>query len=105
VARTFRDRAELERFLAALQGRPVQAPRIDFNRNLALLVASGPRSSSGYAVTVVGANEQRGRVVVEVRERTPSLSAGARAGVTYPYAFVTIARTDKPVHVDWLGRP
>jgi PrcB C-terminal len=105
VARTFRDRAELERFLAELPGKPVQPPAVDFNRDLALLVAAGPRSSTGYAVTIVGAKEERGRVAVEVRERTPSLRDRVRARVTYPYVFVSLPQTAKPVHVDWLGRP
>jgi hypothetical protein len=83
----------------------VRAPRIDFSRDLALLVAAGPRSSTGYAVKIAQVTEERGRVVVEVRERTPGLRDRVRARVTYPYVFVTLPRTDKPVHVDWLGRP
>ncbi len=105
MSRTFRGQRDLERFLAKLPRRPTRTPRIDFSRNLALLVAAGPRSSTGYSVTVVRADEERGRVVVQVRERTPTLRDRVRARVTYPYAFVSLPRTDKPVHVDWLQRP
>jgi hypothetical protein len=105
LSRTFRDRQELDRFLASLPRRPRRAPRFDFSRNLALVVAAGPRSSTGYAVRIVQANEERGRVVVEVREQTPAVRDRVRARVTYPYVFVSLPRTDKPVHVDWQGRP
>ena len=80
-------------------------PRIDFARDEAVLVTTGPRSSTGYAVRIVGVVEERGRVVVNLRERTPSLRDPGRALVTYPYRLLVFRRIDKPVYIVWQGRP
>lgn len=53
---------------------------------------------------MLGVREERGRVVVSVREVTPG--AGARsAALTFPYRLIEIAATGKRVEVEWKGRP
>lgn len=106
TGRVFGSTHELRRVLiAAMPGRAPELPRIDFRRREAVLLATGPRSSTGYAVTVEGVREERGRVVVRVRERTPSLGDPVAARVTYPYRLITLPRRDKPVDIIWEGRP
>ena len=68
-----------------------------------VLVSPGPRSSTGYGVEIVRIVEQRRRILLEVRERTPSLGQRVVARVTYPYRLIEIPRTRKHVAVDWLG--
>jgi hypothetical protein len=65
-----------------------------------VLIASGPRSSSGYALEVRRVVVERARVSIVVRE----LDRPGRAGVTYPYRLLVFPKLDKPVHVHWEGR-
>ena len=106
AGRVFGSAEELRRFLiAAMPGRAPNSPPIDFRRREAVLLATGPRSSTGYAVNVEGVREERGRIVIHVRERTPSLRDPVAARVTYPYRLITLPRRDKPVEIIWEGRP
>jgi predicted DNA-binding transcriptional regulator YafY len=65
-----------------------------------VLIASGPRSSTGYALEVRRAVVERARVSIVVRE----LDKPGRARVTYPYRLLVFPKLDKPVHVHWEGR-
>jgi hypothetical protein len=70
-----------------------------------VLVASGPRSSDAYRLDIARVVEERGRVVVTVRERTPTLANPGHARVTYPYRLIVLPTRGKHVHVHWEGRP
>jgi len=98
-----------EALLAVLErnnpGRPIELPPIDFAHREAYLVATGPRSSTGYALEILGVRDTGSRIVVTVHERTPSLGDPVRARVTYPYRLITLRRSDKPVKLKWPGRP
>jgi hypothetical protein len=80
-------------------------PNIDFDRREVLLVATGPRSSSGYELRIVRVRDQGDRIVVVVHERTPSLGEAVQARVTYPFRLISLPRNDKPVKLKWPGRP
>jgi hypothetical protein len=82
----------------------IRLPPIDFTREEAVLVASGPRSSTGYTLDVVRAVEERGRVVITVRENAPTLRDPGRPTVTYPYRVLVFHKTGKAVNVVWQGR-
>ena len=71
----------------------------------AILLADGPRSSTGYGFDVVSAVEERDRILVTVRERTPTLAHPGRAEVTYPYRLLVFPSFDKGVHIHVEGRP
>jgi len=102
----FRTQAALVEVLErANPGRPLHVPPIDFNRREAYLVAAGPRSSTGYDLRIVRVQDAGDRVVVVVRERTPSLGDPVQARVTYPFRLITLPRSDEPVKLKWLGRP
>jgi hypothetical protein len=106
AGRVFGSAQELRRFLiAAMPGRAPEPPAIDFRRREAVLLATGPRSSTAYAVEVESVREQRGRIVAHVRQRTPSLGDPVAARVTYPYRLITLPRRDKPVEIVWEDRP
>jgi PrcB C-terminal len=102
-ARRFRERTEIDDYVSRNGAPP--APRIDFARDEAVLVSAGPRSSTGYRVEVASAARERGRIVLTVRERTPSLADPGQPRVTYPYRLLVFRRTDVPVYVHWLNRP
>lgn len=102
----FRSRSGLVEYLdSAMPGRPPAAPEIDFRRATVLLVAAGARSSTGYGVEVVEVEEQRSRIAVTVRERTPKLGDNVTPGVTFPFKLLALRATGKTVDVRWEGRP
>lgn len=102
----FCSRGELETSLrTTLPERGPAPPRIDFTRRRAVLVAAGPRSSTGYDLQVLRVTKHRRRIVVVIRERTPSLGDPVRARLTYPYRLITLPAGDKPLEIDWQGRP
>jgi PrcB C-terminal len=81
-----------------------EAPAIDFARRRAVLAALGPRSSSGFEVKVESVREERRRIVVVVRERSPELGHSVQPRVTYPFRLITVPRGDKPVEVEGTRR-
>jgi hypothetical protein len=102
----FRSRVDLLGYLGrALPGRRPVVPNIDFAHREAILVAMGPRSSTGYALHVVKVRETSDRIAVTVRERTPSLGEPVIARVTYPFVLITIPRIDKSLLLHIQGRP
>ena len=78
---------------------------LDLDRFDAVLISAGPRSSSSYRLEVVRVTEERRRVVVTVRERTPSLARPGTARLTFPFRLILIERRGKDVTLDWEGRP
>ena len=103
--RVFLRREKLAGYLdAVMPGDAPAPPPIDFARRKAVLIAAGPRSSTGYVLHVDHVTEQRSRVVVYVRERTPSLADTVAARVTYPYRLISIPRTSKPTSLVFIGR-
>jgi hypothetical protein len=86
-------------------GRTIRLPDIDFDRREIYLVAAGPRSSTGYELDVVRVQDLGDHIVVVVHERTPSLGDPVQARVTYPFALISLPRSNKPVKLKWPGRP
>jgi hypothetical protein len=106
VRQAFLSRSDFARYLRrAMPGSEPRIPPIDWRRREAVLVAAGPRSSTGYVLHVVGVHETGGRLVVTVRERTPSLGEPVEARVTYPFRLITVPRTSKRLLLHWEGRP
>lgn len=88
-----------------MPGRAPKAPRIDFAHREAILIASGPRSSTGYKLRVVRVRETRDRVAVTVRETAPRLGEPVVARLTYPFVLITIPRNPKSLFLHFEGRP
>jgi PrcB C-terminal len=100
--RLFREREELDRYLARAKARGA-TPQIDFSRRQVLLVSPGPRSSTGYEVEVLSVTERSGEITVQVREQTPALQDRVEARVTHPYRLLSLP-AGPDVAVDWIGR-
>jgi hypothetical protein len=81
-----------------------RVPRIDWTRDEAVLISSGPRSSTAYTLRVLHATDENGRIVIVVREASPALRNPGRPQLTYPYRFLVFERTSKPIVVEWQGR-
>jgi hypothetical protein len=99
--RLFRSRRHLTGFLA--RNGVQRVPRVDFSKQQLLLLTTGPRSSSRYAIDVLDASEKEGQITVRVRERTPGLGDHVDPHVTYPYRLISLP-ADEDVFVDWVGR-
>ena len=106
VTRSFWTRRQVVRYLARTfpQG-PPPVPAFDFTRRRLILVAAGPRSSTGYDVEILHVTERRKDIRVLARERTPSLGQRVVPRLTSPYRLITIPVTAKRVYVSWQGRP
>ena len=103
--RVFLHREKLVKYLDAIMpGAAPAPPPIDFAHRKAVLILDGPRSSTGYDLRVDRVTEERSRIVVFVRERTPSLATKVAGRVTYPYRLITIPRTSKPTTLVFQGR-
>jgi PrcB C-terminal len=106
VRQAFLARSDFAKYLRrAMPGNAPRIPPIDWARREAILVAAGPRSSTGYDLRVVDVHETSDRLVVAVRERTPSLGEPVEARVTYPFRLITIPRSSKRLFLHWEGRP
>ena len=99
--RLFREQEQLDRYLARAQAR--ERPTVDFSKRQLLLVSTGPRSSTGYSIEILGVEERDGEVTVRVREASPGLDDRVEARVTYPYRLLSLP-AGREVSVDWLGR-
>jgi PrcB C-terminal len=106
VTRSFWKRRQVTRFLARTfpEGAPA-VPPFDFAHRRLILVAAGPRSSTGYRVEILRVTERRGDIRVLAREQTPSLGQRGEIRLTSPYRLITIPATEKRVYVSWQGRP
>jgi PrcB C-terminal len=106
VREAFRTRAAFAEFLAReMPGRAPAFPEIDFSRREAILIATGPRSSTGYALRIVKVRETSDRIAVTVHERTPSLGESVVARVTYPFRLITVPQSSKKLLLHIQGRP
>ena len=100
-----RNQEKLDRlFRVATLGAHPKPPAIDFGRRLAVLIAAGPRSSTGYSLSVESVTEKGDRIDVVVDEHTPSLDDHVTPRLTYPFRLITLAKTSKHVHIRYAGR-
>jgi len=106
VTRSFWRQRQVDRYLTRIfpAGRPM-LPRVDYARDRLVLIAAGPRSSTGYRVQVLKATERRGDIHILARELTPPLGEKVQARLTSPFRLITIPATGKRVYVQWQGRP
>jgi len=95
-----RDAAMLEEVWKKAQSAmaPVpKAPPLDFTKEMAILAAMGTRPTSGYSIEVVSVNEEGGKMVVWVAERSPGKEEIVTQVVTSPWHLVVLPRRDLPV--------
>jgi hypothetical protein len=98
--------AELESYFRhESPGSVTHLPRVAWSRREAVVIAAGPRSSTGYVLRVLGVRETPNTITVTVHEVTPRLGQTVQARLTYPYRMITIPRVRKKLFVHWPGRP
>jgi hypothetical protein len=83
-------------------------PRVDFSREMVILVAMGTQRSGGYLIEVVDVELRRGRLQVLVGEREPEPGTLQMQQLTQPYQWVALPLVHARVHfreVYEVGRP
>jgi hypothetical protein len=84
---------------------PKRKFRVHRNGDETVLIALGPRSSTGYDLRILRVIERRRSIVVVARERTPGLGERVEPRMTFPYRMIEFRRSDKPVRLELEGRP
>ena len=105
VQGVYHSRAAFERLLeATMPGRVPKPPPHDWSRDQIVVIALGPRSSSGYSLRIERVVERRRGIYVYAHEVTPSLGEPVTARVTYVYRLLSMHGSAKPVYVKLAGR-
>ncbi len=101
----FHSRGSFGRMLAAnMPGRAPRPPRLNWDRDQVVVIALGPRSSTGYSLRILRVVERRRGIYIYAREQTPTLGEPVTARVTYPYRMLAMHGSAKPVYVKLEGR-
>jgi hypothetical protein len=88
-----------------MPGRAPAPPPHDWDRDQVVVIALGPRSSTGYALRILRVVEQRRGIYIYAREQTPALGDPVRPRITCPYRVLSMHGSAKPVYVKLEGRP
>jgi hypothetical protein len=105
VLGVYHSRAAFERLLeATMPGRVPKLPPHDWARDQVVVIALGPRSSTGYSLRILSVVERRRGIYIDAREQTPALGQSVRARVTYVYRLLSMHGRAKPVYVKLQGR-
>lgn len=105
VGKAFLTEQEFSKYVRHASPGIGKLPAIDWAHREAILIATGPRSSTGFALRIVRVFETSSHVVVTAHEITPTLGESVVPRVTYPFRLITIPRTTLSLHVHWPGRP
>ena len=105
VQGVYHSRAAFERLLqATMPGRAPKPPPHDWAHDQIVVIALGPRSSTGYSLQILSVVERRRGIYVDAREKTPSLGEPVTARVTYVYRLLSMPGKAKPAYVKLQGR-
>lgn len=97
-----RTQAEVDSFLAKLTTSrnpvPETLPALDFSKEQGVLVLFGPQPHSGYGGKIAAVEEQANRFLVHPVRLVPNnLLGGYAQMVVFPYQYIAIPRSEKPV--------
>ena len=105
VQGVYHSRGSFERLLeATMPGRVPKLPPHDWAHDQVVVIALGPRSSTGYSLQIQRVIERRRGIYVYAREKTPSPGESVTARVTYVYRLLSMHGSAKPVYVKLRGR-
>jgi hypothetical protein len=105
VIGVYHSREAFQRLLeATMPGRVPKLPPHDWAHDQVVVIALGPRSSTGYSLKILRVVERRRGIYIDAREQTPSLGESVTARVTYVYRLLSMHGRAKPVYVKLQGR-
>lgn len=79
-------------------------PAVDFAREMVVAVTLGARRTGGHAVSVVGIEAGRNRLVVQVEEIEPRTGALVTTAQTAPYHFIALPQSRAAVRFSTIRR-
>jgi hypothetical protein len=74
-------------------------PEVDFEREMVVLVALGPKPTAGHAVEVVAVEREGGFLRVRARVSEPGPGTDQAQVITHPFHAVRLERSDGPVEI------
>jgi hypothetical protein len=74
-------------------------PKVDFSRDMVILVTQGEKPTAGYGIRVTSIRENTGSLIVSADERSPGRGCVVPQVVTAPYHAVSVRRSARPVVV------
>lgn len=92
----FRSKEEWKSFVAQTVIRPDPFEALDFAQETGILVAYGESLGTNF-VEIVAIEEQGDRLFVHSVRWVPDPAVPERQGIGYPYHFVTIPKTERPI--------
>jgi PrcB C-terminal len=72
-------------------------PIVDFDKKSVLAIHLGEKPSSGHQVKITSLEDKDSKVIVNYDVISPSEGCAVDASLTYPYCFVSIQKSTKPV--------
>src|SRR5439155_21896503 len=106
VTAVYHSREPFVRLLeATMPGRAPEPPPHNWARDQVVVIALGPRSSTGYSLRILRVVERRRGIYVYAQEETPSLGDPVKPRITYPYRVLSMQGSAKPLYVKLEGRP
>ncbi len=72
-------------------------PKIDFSKEMVVVVALGGRPTGGYGIVVDGAYERDERLEISVSSHSPRKSCFLTQGITEPVDIVRLPKTERSV--------
>lgn len=102
----FLSQADVDKFLAGVEpsqsdgsGNPIRdtLPTIDFGHEQGVLVLFGGQPDTGYSGSIAAIEEKGDRLLVHPVRWTPAGIGGYGQMIVFPYQFVALSRSDKPI--------
>lgn len=85
------------RLASAHFGSPPPEPEVDFEKDMLLIAAMGPRGSGGYSVDIERVVERSDELIAHVRFTSPGERCGAIAVITSPADIVRLPKSEKTI--------
>jgi hypothetical protein len=72
-------------------------PRVDFKREMLIMVTQGRTGTLGYGIRIIGVDSGRRRLTVHAETTAPGANCVVPEALSAPYHVVRVRRTTKPV--------
>ncbi len=87
----------IERYAMADPNNQTALPDVDFSEKRVVFLHMGEQPSSNHLIQVTEVSESESSITITYEAITPCDDCGADGALTYPYCFIAIEQTDKPI--------
>jgi hypothetical protein len=71
-----------------------EVPKVDFSKEMVVLVTMGRKNSGGYSIEVAGAEKAADKLKVTLNKKTPERGSMTIQALTAPFHFVAVPKSD-----------